>query len=290
MPMNPRLLRPIASGVHPDAAAWRTAVVANGGSVSGSTMKAVSTFCAAIDAAGIRDRFYRLNLFAGTGLNACLVPLYRGQSLTGTQYGNTTDTNSGPFVSGDYTESSGLDPGATNTSKYLQTGISPDDMGTDDGHLSVYSPVARAYPAGANLNMMGTLTASTSRYRIYTANTNNQNPGETSDWGLNVLRSVPQNSYSSGHLVWSQDSVANTNSCVINGVEVTTSAPTASTTSPLANGVGFYVFALNNNGSPFGYVAQSFRSYSIGRAMSSAEAGDYYTALQAFQTALGRNV
>lgn len=77
MAMNNRLLRPRASGFHPEAAAWKTAVVANGGSVSGATLSAVDKFCKAIDAAGIRDRLYRVNLFAGTGLNACLVPLYR---------------------------------------------------------------------------------------------------------------------------------------------------------------------------------------------------------------------
>jgi hypothetical protein len=67
MPMNPRLLRP-RSTIHPEAADWANRVRANGGSVSGSTLTAVSRFCASISAAGIRDRFYRLNLFCGTGL------------------------------------------------------------------------------------------------------------------------------------------------------------------------------------------------------------------------------
>ncbi len=78
--MNPRLLRPLASGFHSEAAAWRSAVIANGGSVSTSTVRAVSNFCAAIDAAGIRDRFVRLNLFCGDNLNAALVPLYRNRA------------------------------------------------------------------------------------------------------------------------------------------------------------------------------------------------------------------
>ena len=43
MPMSPRLLRPLASGVHPEANAWRTAVVANGGSVSASTRRSCSS-------------------------------------------------------------------------------------------------------------------------------------------------------------------------------------------------------------------------------------------------------
>lgn len=61
-----------------DAADWIRRVQANDGAVSTATANAVTDFCNAIDAAGIRDRFYRLNLFCGTGLNACLVPLYTG--------------------------------------------------------------------------------------------------------------------------------------------------------------------------------------------------------------------
>jgi hypothetical protein len=123
--MSARLLRPRSSGFHPDAQDWRNRVITNGGTVSGSTLTAVSNFCRSIDAAGLRDRFYRLNLFCGTELSACLVPLYRGPSLAGTQYGNLTDTNNN-FVSGDYVET-GTGGGLTRTSgaKTLSTGLTP---------------------------------------------------------------------------------------------------------------------------------------------------------------------
>ena len=125
MPMSARLLRPRSSGFHPDAQDWRNRVITNGGTVSGSTLTAVSNFCRTIDAAGLRDRFYRLNLFCGTELSACLVPLYRGPSRAGTQYGNTTDTNNN-FVSGDYVET-GTGGGLTRASgaKTLTTGLTP---------------------------------------------------------------------------------------------------------------------------------------------------------------------
>jgi hypothetical protein len=71
-----RALRPQAANA--DAQDWIDRVYANGGTVSTSTANAVSTFCDAIDAAGIRDRFYRMGIFAGSNLNAALVPLYRG--------------------------------------------------------------------------------------------------------------------------------------------------------------------------------------------------------------------
>jgi hypothetical protein len=78
---------------HPEAQVWRARVLANGGTFKASTLAAVSRFCFAIDAAGIRDRFYRLNLFCGDNLQACLVPLYRGPTSGGTQYGTPTDIN-----------------------------------------------------------------------------------------------------------------------------------------------------------------------------------------------------
>lgn len=156
MPMSPRTLRPSQALFHPEAQDWRNRVIANGGGVSGTTLKAVSDFCRRIDSAGLRDRFYRLNLFAGTELAACLVPLYRGPSRTGTQFGGTTDTNNGPFVSGDYIETGltgGLDPNG-NGNKYLNTGYKPLDTGSpilSNGHLSWWSMTLTA----SRLNMIG---------------------------------------------------------------------------------------------------------------------------------------
>jgi len=144
MTMNSRLMRPRASGVayHPEAKAWRTAALANGGTVSASTMQAVSDFCAAIDAAGIRSSFLRLNLVCGGNLAAARTPLYRGASATGTQYGAAIDTNVGPYASGDYSQATGLTgDGAT---KYLDTTLTIGTLATfganySNVHVSVYN-------------------------------------------------------------------------------------------------------------------------------------------------------
>jgi hypothetical protein len=63
---------------HPDAQRWIQQVYFNGGTVSQTTADAVSNFCREIDAAGLRSKFYRLNLFCGNELLACRTPLYRG--------------------------------------------------------------------------------------------------------------------------------------------------------------------------------------------------------------------
>lgn len=279
MPMNNRTLRPRASGVHPEAAAWKSAVVANGGSVSASTLKAVAAFCTAIDSAGIRDRFYRVNLFCGTGLSAALVPLYRGPSRTGTQYGNTTDTNNGPFVSGDYNEtgsSAGLLGAAT---KYLNTGVKANDLGQTDRHISV---VADASALGA-----------TSQYSI-----GGDNFGGLGNyfWGILVGSSA------SSIMVRAQAAAANSSSFSVTGkphvlVSGNGSAAVYSNGSSVATGpVGAYtapaqdiwVLGLNRNGSLGDFYSGRIQSYSIGTAMTASQASSFYTAISAFQSSLSR--
>lgn len=275
MPMNPRLLRPLASGVHPEAAAWRSAVVANGGSVSASTMKAVSKFCADIDAAGIRDRFYRLNLFAGTGLNAALVPLYRGQSRTGTQYGNTADTNNGPFVSGDYAET-----GATGglkgngSSKYLDTGFASNVLGQTDRHMSAFFDLATSVfnrywfgtdesGCGSSFWAIGSGSTTLAQFRC----------------GIPGAGSVA----SSGkiQLLVSGNGTAQS---YLNGSASTSISGTAFT----APAQDIFVHALNRCGSPADFGSCRVQSYSLGAGFTAQQAADFYTAILAFQTSMGR--
>jgi hypothetical protein len=150
MPMNNRTMRPKAAVTyHAEALAWRTAALANGGTVSASTMQAVSDFCAAIDAAGVRSSFLRLNLVCGGNLAAARTPLYRGASATGTQYGAAIDTNVGPYASGDYSQATGLTgDGAT---KYLDTTLTIGTLATfganySNVHASVYNRTSATGP------------------------------------------------------------------------------------------------------------------------------------------------
>ena len=140
MPMNSKTMR--TRTFHPEATAWRKAVIANSGTVSAITMRAVSNFCTAINAAGIRSKFLRLNLVCGNDLAAARVPLYRGASATGTQYGSAADTNIGPFTSADYSEATGLQGNGSN--KALDTTITVGTLVTfglsfNNLHMSVYN-------------------------------------------------------------------------------------------------------------------------------------------------------
>ena len=281
MPMSSRLLRPRASGVHPEAASWRTRVVANGGSVSATTMQAVDRFCRSIDSAGIRDRFYRMGIFAGSNLNAALVPLYRGPSLGGTQYGDATDTNNN-FVAGDYAESNGLK--GNGSTKYLATGLPMTFLGTNQLHLfcsfvpdvAGFSQLlaARANLSGS-LSMEANIGASANRPRQSWFSggfqpTDHCNPvtGRT-QYLCQFTGTQPL------HIFGRNVDLNNTNN---------TGAYSSTNTAP------FYVFAGEQTGTGIaGHTTHRIDAYSIGATFTStAQRNAFHTAMTDFRTALGR--
>jgi hypothetical protein len=281
MPMNARLLRPVASGVHPEAAAWRSAVVANGGSVSASTMKAVSKFCADIDKAGLRDRFYRLNLFCGSNLNAVLVPLYRGPSRTGTQYGNTTDTNNGPFVSGDYSESSGLK--GNQSSKYLDTGVAMTFLGTNKIHLFVsFNPEVAEFRQllSARANLAGSVALEDN----YNGTTANRPRAAVFSGGFQPDHLSPITGRTQ---YWINN---NSDPMEMYGRNVNLNNPNNAGAYSSTNNEAFLVFAGNQTGTGIiGHSGQRIDAYSLGEAFTTtAQRNDFHTAMSDFRTTLGR--
>lgn len=282
MPMSPRLLRPRTGGFHPEASDWRSRVIANGGTVSGSTLTAVSNFCRSIDSAGIRDRFYRLNLFCGNDLSACLVPLYRGQSRTGTQFGNTTDTNNN-FVSGDYSPS-GSAAGLTGngTTKYLATGVAQIYAGSNEIHLAMgFVPnTAAGYQCalGARYNVTNSVAV-----EVRGANANLRVAAFS---GGNAQAAYSPSSGRNSFIFNATNPAANSYETWIRGVSFDTRTLGAYNATSTAN---FLVFAGDTNGTASAHFSGSSDFYSIGlRFTSSAQVTAYHNATEAFRTALGR--
>jgi hypothetical protein len=270
------------AGGHAEAREWRTRVTANSGTVSNSTLFAVSDFCAAIDQApGLRAAITRLNLFCGDNLNAALVPLYLAESLGAAAKGNTTDINvSGNFVSGDYAltgATGGLSGGGSGGSaKYLNTGLPHNQVGSSTtGHLSFSGnnlPNADAVPLGAyngasgnleDINLNPVTGFTTYRFGVF--------GGPTQAFAASRSHLIGTTSGGGGTLYSA-------------GVSVGTGATGTLTRSTQT----YYVFALNLGGSAGAFMSGRLRMYSIGNNLTASQAAAFSTAVANFNAALGR--
>lgn len=281
MGMSGRLLRPRQS-LHAETANWVSRVVANGGTVSGSTVAAVDRFVKAIHAAGIRDRFFRVNLFCGNSdanLNAVRTPLFRGQSLSGTQYGNTTDTN-GSFVQGDYAETgSGAGLIGNGSTKYLNTGMAHNVLPQNDSHAATYE-VTRA--SATFRTSLGARTTGTTGFLVLGT------WSSTSNYSFGCFESASQINIanSAGGFYVGSVNGASDSAHYRNGGSKATSSSTTRT----PGSQNLFVFALNDGGVMSVPTDARLAGYSLGLKMTDAQVAAYNTAMQAFQTALGRNV
>lgn len=289
MPMSPRLLRPRASGAtHPEALNWATRVTANGGTVSSTTLAAVSKFCADIQAAGIRDRFYRLNLFCGDQLAAALVPLYRAESSTASARGNTTDTNNGPFVAADFNNtgaSSGLK--GNGSSKFLNTGLAVNFSSYTNTHFGC-GLLATQTGSAAYRHIMGAYRASVATpawYSIYSRKNDTVpachfgNYSASSGFGDTVNTS----SLAVGNILTTYPTMYRNGSA---------SGATATAGNDYPNADAVVVFAVNGFTGNVGAVVEHTDArlgwYSIGLGFTAAQALSFHSALTGFNTALAR--
>jgi hypothetical protein len=124
--MNPRLLRPLASGIDPAVGAWRSAVLAAGSSVNGSVVKAVDEFVRGCKADGIWDAIKACCVLCGPDtIDGALVPLV---GAAPTPYN---------FAGSDYDRLTGLVGDGSTT--YLDSNRANDADPQDDKHISVYA-------------------------------------------------------------------------------------------------------------------------------------------------------
>ena len=272
-----------------DADDWVSRVSSAGASVSTATRAAVTRFCVAITAAGLRSRFTRLNVVCGNSLGASLVPIYRGPSRSGTQYGSTTDTNNN-FVSGSYAEATGLTGNAS--TRYLTVGtFSELRTNWSTGHFGIDYTGADS----TDRMMMGgfhneSLTSPRGWYRIWGSTT----------WGINGVFGNPTKS---GFTQNANLKIVNRSSSTSlwfyeNGERVSTETTTAntSTVQPLGQFCIMAASYTNVSGgaqttSVNGYAPATgvCRGYTIGDALTQFEAYAFGAAWRRLQQELGRS-
>lgn len=279
-----------SSGTNPEALAWANRVTSNGGTVSNSTLNAVSTFCNAIQSYGLRDKFYRLNLICGNNLAASLVPLYLSTSFGGNTIGSATDTNFN-LVSGDYTET-GVSGGLSGSGfgSGIDTTISSslfDDILNFHFACYVFGNPYTQY-GGAIMGNDGVFNGVRSRlgFSIPASNTNDR----LRSYGIKDTTGA---NYTTNGLICS---VVDSGSITMYGGSTGALTGNFSATEPNATSstLNTYLLGLRLAGSvgPTYSIGKPAGSsfYSMGRKLSSTQYNQLYTALTAFQTTLGRNL
>jgi hypothetical protein len=259
-----------------DARDWLSRVYENGGTVSLTTASAVQNFCNTIDSAGLRGKFFRLNLFCGDNLSAATIPLYRGPSIGGTQHGFLIDINNN-FISADYNESGSLAGIKGNGSnKRLDTGLGTDF--TNNSSISfgafISEPTSIAFSAYLGVHQNTDADATVLYYR----------DGFTRGLdGVTFYPAEPTNSTIFGYHVYSR-TASNNYFHSWNGV-----AGASSTAASAARGPDtFMIHAQNNNGTAAYHSNGRVSMYHIGLGLTSAEATTLYNAINTFNTAMNR--
>jgi hypothetical protein len=236
---------------------------------------------------------FLIGLRGGTGTSATAdLVVYGAQVESGSSstaydqypFGNTLDTNVN-FAITDYAEtgaSGGLK--GDGSAKHLDTGLNLSAIGasTSDGHLLVYTAGTEA--VGTTRVSLGAFSGANEAYIGWT----NGGSNETAvlGGGTTVDRRLLSSSGVQGSLA-----IAVGAGRVMQGYVNGSTAGTTQVASGAYPALNLFVGAANSNGSAVQWsLARRFRAYSIGLSMNSAQMAAYHAALQAFQTALGRNV
>lgn len=258
---------------------WLTRVSAASGTVSAGTETAVRAFVTSCKSASIWSLIQRCNLFCGD-FNASLIPLVN-------TLGNAADTFTNG-VSADYTEA--LGPQTNGTDKRISGGYTPSEL---VGGMSCYLRTTQASDTTGRCLMGADNTGATQSFRLM-GNRDAINGAAAGSvrgtWGGAVASSAP---VTTGGLVagfWHIVRRGPTDAELFkNGASVGTSSTSIT---PATAQVPITIMCLNNNGVTAAYLASGSRvgGYVIDSGMSSAQAAALYSAIQAFQTALSRNV
>jgi hypothetical protein len=251
MPMNPRLLRPIASRLalpsDADARAYVIAVnAADGQPLEKPVVEAINAFVVGCKADNIWAAIQSSCILMGArSLLGALVPLK-----------GSAPTNNGPFVSGDYNRKTGLI--GNESTKYLDSNRANDADGQDDVHQAIYVGELGGDVVGSAVRaMIGAGT--TGQTAIRARRSDNFVPFS----GRNSLVNSLSGALATGFFGLRRNSGLNFQ-VLVPSLSATQNFNRASEAPENAN-VG--VFALNTTSSVGSYTGQRLAFYSIGSSL-----------------------
>lgn len=279
-----------APSIHHEAIDWARRASANGGTISTTVLRAVSDFCAAADRDAFRSAMYRVNLFCGGTLAGCLVPLYRGPTFGGTNFGNATDTNNN-FVSADFTETGatgGLKGNGTN--KLLIPGLLVSNSVIPANSIHMGAPAINLETTSNRALIGGQEGSGAFRGAVLWNSYTFVAGGPWRRFEVNGSTAATASTFrpissTASHLI---GSLSGTSSVLTENGSVMASTTLASPPGEFSNvtAASIFVFARGNVGQ-FATSAR-LRGYHCGTALSAQQTSDVVAAFARFNAALGR--
>ena len=254
----------------PDALAFFARVTAAGGSLTATEKSAVNTLVVSMKANSIWTPMKAIYPMVGASAAACAQNL-KSASFPGTFFGGVTFASTGVTSNG--------------TTGYMNSGFVPSTNGLtyDNNHISFYSRTT-AVGVSADFFEMGSST----------------NASFTDPLSLWSRRTVDTAGYDNGNIATNRNTFSNTDGkgfyC---GTAVTTTSKffkngvnqsSKSLTSSSISSVDVFILAFNEGNTVIYYSTKELAFASIGDGLNDTQASDFYTAVQAFQTTLGRQV
>lgn len=257
---------------NPETLNYRTRILAAGGSISESTLDAIEKFVQDCKNSNIWDKLLDVGPFAGGSLASALVKLAYPGGVSST----LTNIN---FVSGDYIET-GVNGGlaADGATKFLNTGFNLQNLLPDNCHFSFY--LREDVSVAGNRSLVGAVNG-VDQYWLG-ALTNSQTNARLGQ----ALTATHAQNMSKGYYIASRQE-ANSLKLFKNGDLVGSDSTAVVHNKPNTNA---FVFAFSNAGIGGAFIPGRGAFYSIGQALSDAEARLLHEAVQTLQRNLGREV
>ena len=250
-------------GFDPDAQAFFDRVTTAGGTLTTTEKNATNQLVLDMKSAGIWSAMKAVYPMVGASAAACAQNL-KSSSFTGT------------FTSGWTFASTGVT--GNGTSAYMDTGLKPSDLGQDSTHLGIYSRTN----VTENKIDMGMYNIANASYLAYKFGTNIyptiqclESAGGTSPYTTTLGLIIGNRNNSTQSKFYQNASLLQTFS--------------RNSTTP-NNTLNIYLGCYNENGTALAFSSKQFALATLGDGLTDTQASNFYTAVQAFQTTLSRQV
>lgn len=258
------------SGIDADWLAYYNRVIAAGGSLTTTEQNATKTLVADLKSYGIWSAMRAVYPMVGASANACK------QNLVSSSF-------TGSFSTGWTFASTGVTPNGT--SAYMDTAFNPNLFTANNCHLSYYS---RTNSTSSTIREIGVNNPSSAAYNpefsIYVKD-NSNNGGGTSlgDYNISCIASTLNSDY---FAIASRTSATSIKLYKNN----TTLASATNSNSLTSCALNIYIGCVNFGGTAGRFTNRQCAFASIGDGLTDTQASNFYTAVQAFQTTLSRQV